>query len=440
MTEAPDRAAEARDVLDANWTGHSTIPAPGLYPHQWNWDTGFIAIGRSHSDQPRAETEMRHLFDAQWANGMLPHIVFNPDVAADAYFPGPDFWRSETSPDAPKGVRTSGITQPPIHSWAVFEMFRNAPDTDRSRAFLKEMFPRLVKLHDYLREHRSADDGVAWFVHPWESGLDNSPAWDTAFERVDVPEGKLPPFQRADLKHGDARDRPTDEDYDRFVYLAVAYRDIGYDDARALDEVPFRIYDPMFNAIWARSAVALSQIAHIIGEDGKRFSEDADRTTRGIEKRMWDASASRFVPIDALTSAAQNHHSIVSMMPIVAPGLRMEYAGPMHHALRGFMHEYHGEAYICPSYAIREAGFSKRRYWRGPIWINTNWLLYEGAIQHGGHLAATHLRRAVLELVESFGFREYYDPYGKEAYGADRFSWSAALYLDLLSKDPETSS
>jgi len=38
---------QAREVLDANWTRHSTIPAPGLYPHQCNWHTGSIAIGRS---------------------------------------------------------------------------------------------------------------------------------------------------------------------------------------------------------------------------------------------------------------------------------------------------------------------------------------------------------------------------------------------------------
>src|SRR5438105_5527404 len=93
--------AGARDVLDGNWTGQSTIPAPGLYPHQWNWDTGFIAIGRSHYDQTRAEIELLSLFGAQWRTGMLPSIAFNPAVPADAYFPGPSFWRSETSADAP---------------------------------------------------------------------------------------------------------------------------------------------------------------------------------------------------------------------------------------------------------------------------------------------------------------------------------------------------
>ncbi|MEO8511695.1 MAG: hypothetical protein ABI534_10720 [Chloroflexota bacterium] len=44
----------ARAVLDANWTGGFTVPSRDLYPHQWSWDSAFIAIGRSWDDQERA--------------------------------------------------------------------------------------------------------------------------------------------------------------------------------------------------------------------------------------------------------------------------------------------------------------------------------------------------------------------------------------------------
>ncbi|MFD6427487.1 hypothetical protein ACFWEF_01945, partial [Bacillus velezensis] len=36
------------------------------------------------------------LLAAQWGDGRVPHIVFNPEVPAGAYFPGPGFWRSST--------------------------------------------------------------------------------------------------------------------------------------------------------------------------------------------------------------------------------------------------------------------------------------------------------------------------------------------------------
>ena len=128
---------DARAVLDASWLGASTLPSRTLYPHQWNWDSAFIAIGRSWYDQARAEQELRSLFAAQWANGKVPSIVFNPSVGEDAYFPGPAFWQtSKRSPDAPRDVETSGITQPAIHARAALEMHRHAHDAEASRAFL----------------------------------------------------------------------------------------------------------------------------------------------------------------------------------------------------------------------------------------------------------------------------------------------------------------
>jgi transposase len=69
---------QAKAVLDFNWTGEYTMPGPKLYPHQWSWDSAFIAIGYSRYDQERATRELRHLFEAQWKNGLLPQLVFNP--------------------------------------------------------------------------------------------------------------------------------------------------------------------------------------------------------------------------------------------------------------------------------------------------------------------------------------------------------------------------
>ena len=90
----PSLCNAAAATLRNNWVGTSTVPAHGLYPHQWSWDTAFIAFGHSVTNLTRAQLELETLFDAQWANGMLPHIVFNPDVPSDAYFPGPAYWRS----------------------------------------------------------------------------------------------------------------------------------------------------------------------------------------------------------------------------------------------------------------------------------------------------------------------------------------------------------
>lgn len=67
----------ARQVLEHNDRGEYTVPGARLYPHQWLWDSCFIAIGMRHYDVERAKTEIYSLLKGQWANGMLPNIIFN---------------------------------------------------------------------------------------------------------------------------------------------------------------------------------------------------------------------------------------------------------------------------------------------------------------------------------------------------------------------------
>src|SRR5829696_7285826 len=79
-------------VLRLNDLGAWTKPAPSLYPHQWSWDSAFVALGLAHVAPERGLRELETLFVAQWADGRVPHIVYDPTAAADAYFPGPGRW------------------------------------------------------------------------------------------------------------------------------------------------------------------------------------------------------------------------------------------------------------------------------------------------------------------------------------------------------------
>src|SRR3954463_8881503 len=97
-------------TLERNWRDGYTVPSSRLYPFQWNWDSGFIALGHAYTHPERAIEEIRSLFRGQWRSGMLPHIVFHrPDPN---YFPGADVWRTRGLPHGPaEDVATSGITQ-----------------------------------------------------------------------------------------------------------------------------------------------------------------------------------------------------------------------------------------------------------------------------------------------------------------------------------------
>jgi hypothetical protein len=113
-------AAWARQVLRKNDMGTWTKAAPDLYPHQWSWDSAFISIGLSRLDTRRAAGELISLFDHQWKNGKVPHIVFDPEAPPDSYFPGAEHWAcAAASPDAPHSPPyTSCLCQPPVHAIA----------------------------------------------------------------------------------------------------------------------------------------------------------------------------------------------------------------------------------------------------------------------------------------------------------------------------------
>src|ERR1700748_3679696 len=119
-----DRAAA---VLHGNDAGSWTKASPVLYPHQWSWDSAFIAIGWAHLDIGRAMTELEQLFAAQWATGMVPHIVLRAG-RDQPYFPGPEWWDTPVSAPAPAPpVQTTGICQPPVHALALQRIWQLTP-------------------------------------------------------------------------------------------------------------------------------------------------------------------------------------------------------------------------------------------------------------------------------------------------------------------------
>jgi glycogen debranching enzyme len=92
--------------------------------------------------------------------------------------------------------------------------------------------------------------------------------------------------------------------------------------------------------------------------------------------------------------------------------------------------------YPVPSVALDEATYRKARpeerlLWRGPTWINTNWYVARGLRRHGREDLARRIEDRSADLVERNGFREYYDPFTGEGFGAEHFSWTA-LVLDML--------
>jgi hypothetical protein len=425
VTTAPqtDLRQAAERVLLGNWIGHSTVPSRSLYPHQWSWDSAFIAIGLRHLSPRRAQVELESLLGSQWTDGRIPHISFSPAVARDAYFPGPDFWQASTA----GGVETSGIIQPPVHALAAWLTHQADEAESVRRGFLARIYPKLVAWHTYLRTRRDLGGrGLVAIVHPWESGMDNSPAWDEALARV-TP-APLDSFTRRDIDHASTTDRPTDLDYGRYVQLAATYRDHGYDDSRTPFE--FALEDPAFNALLIASEHALADIAECLGLDPAHHLKAADELTRSLGELF---TAGLFHARDLRTSAGGRlvaAGTISGLIPLVVPGLPQ--AADLLATARGDRFAL-GRARLVPSYDLTGPAFDRKRYWRGPSWFNTAWLIHRGLTCVGEKEQADKLRADLLELAGSTDFAEYVDPYDGSPRGAQTFSWTAALALDLLS-------
>ncbi len=424
---------KAKKILEKNWTGYYTVPSVHLYPHQWNWDSGFIAIGYSHYSTERAIKEIAHLFKAQWKNGMVPQIVFNQN-SLGKYFPEPDFWEAHKSPFAPENVITSGITMPPIHGYAVLKIYENAKDKEKVIPFLKWIFPKIVKYHRYLYlERNPKDNGLIYIRHPWESGMDNSPLWDEPLNRIDINKVKIPDFQRKDDKIIDPEQRPRDIDYKRYIYLVDIFRKNQYDEKKIFLDCPFLTIDPLFNSVLCASNLALIKIADIIGQSYKEIEEWYRLTSRAVRDELYSYRDKIFYGYDFVADKLLEKPTAAGFLPLFGEIPTQTQAEELLEYMNSasFCHIHEDECFAIPNYDKRKEDFSRKNYWRGPVWININWMIYQGLKKYGFKRKAKHLEKTILELPIRFDFYEYFDSYEGTGYGTKDFSWTAALFIDL---------
>ena len=433
-------AARAAYLLRGNDLGVMTSAAPRLYPHMWSWDAAFVAVGLAALSVERAVVELDTLLSAQWSNGMIPHIVFAPGV--DGYFPGPDRWAcAEMADAAPADRETSGITQPPVHAIAVQRILDRARMSGRStravaEQFLDRRWNDLVRWHRWLAEARDPlQHGRITLYHGWESGMDNSPRWDTAY--ANVVAGVVPGYQRADNNIiTDPSQRPSDGEYDRYLWLLEEMKSVRYDDARLPSVMSFAVEDVFVSSIFSVACEVLADI----GEEYKQpYSDVSDlyhwaaRFRSGVVDTT-DERSGAARDYDLRADAWIRTETVAQFAPLLSGGLP-------HRQERALLKLFEGPRFcghpdlrfaLIPSTSPVSKDFRPREYWRGPVWPVLTWLFSWAFARRGWSERSLMLRREGLRQARDGTFAEYYEPFTGEALGSMQQSWTAAAVLDWL--------
>lgn len=426
----------------SNWkkTHYKFIaPAKKEYVYQFLWDTAFHAIVLSHFDTEWAKNEIKNYLLAQWDDGFIPHIIFWKGKTHDL----PHWAFLESKPSL--RPRTSALTQPPILGIAVEEIFKKDGDIE----FLKEVVPKIAKHYKWLLANRDPDhDHLVSIISPNESGMD-----------------ELPVFQVVSGFHGR-----------NLIQLHYAFRkpDLlnqinGFDSKKILEKDYFNVEEVLFNTAFVENARSTSRLLKVLKDEASSttlkswyesdvdfFKAAADLSEKAMLQKLWDPKDEIFYSIYSKKEEMAKVKTAASLIPLFLQGLPTDKLASLlsKHLLNPaeFWTQYpiptvsrddiNYSPLEFPEYRHRLAGklvnkvylaFYKelKMLWRGPTWVATNWFIVKGLRKHGQDKIADQIVEKMVEMIEKWGFREYYNPETGQGYRRQNFGWST-LILDLL--------
>ncbi|MBM3120772.1 MAG: glycogen debranching protein [Chloroflexi bacterium] len=335
-------------------TREAMTPSKIHYVGVWQWDAFFHALAYRHVDHRLAHDQLRILLDHQRDDGMIPDAVHDEGTVTHLTFPV-----------------EADVTKPPLLAWAAWKLHQ----VDGDVQFLNEIYEPIVRWNRWWFEKNDADgDGLCEYVHPFSSGLDDSPLWDDGM-----------PVTAPDLN----------------TYLSL-------------------------------SQEALANIAEVLGEReaAAEWRQRAAVQAQRMIERLWDPQAGLFW---ALHSGRRVEvRTPFNLYPLITGRMPAAIVDRLVAHLTNEQEFW--TPFPVPTVARDDPRFDPQRMWRGPTWVNNNYLLIEG-LERCGHMAlAGELRRRTLDMV--CGERDIYEYYHPltgacDPEAASLFGWSAALFIDL---------
>ena len=263
------------------------------------------------------------------------------------------------------------VTKPPLVAWAAWKLY----ESDGDREFLDEIYEPLVRWNMWWFEQNDRDgNGLSEYGHPFSSGLDDSPLWDEGM-----------PVESPDLNS----------------YL-VTQQD------------------------------ALAKIAAAIGQaaDAELWSQRAEALAQRMIATRWDEGAGLFWA--TLDGRRIDVRTPFNLFPLITGRMPPAIAARLVAHLTDERQFW--TRYPVPTVALDDPHYDPNQMWRGPTWVNINYLLIEGLFKAGYPQVGRELRRRTLELIGGQqDIYEYYHPQTGQnpPKAAAIFGWSSAVFIDL---------
>lgn len=400
-TAAFGKVADAsRAILEAHWQPQGyTVPNAHVYPHQWLWDSCFHAIAWAHLGRDdRALAELGNVFAHQHDDGFVPHMTYWQAPHQHA-----DFWGRR---------QTSSITQPPMYGHAVAVLWRLGIDVGR------DLVERAAAGLEHLMRRRD-ERGSVVILHPWESGCDDSPRWDSWCEPVWNP-----------------------VDWKRVKGELVASLRLDPGTGSPVGNDRFTVASSAFEALVAFNAAELADLVADPSTSARLRDHGADA---GADVRTrWDDHLGTF--LDGGSHASASARTLEALLPLLCEG--RDDPDPVAAAVFGDepardtgdagrvgvdataalwdRRAWGGD--FGPAQVHRdEPAFDAHQYWRGGTWPQLNYLLWVAANRLGREHAADRLRDLTVRGALRSGFAEYWDPDTGEGRGAVPQSWTTLV-------------
>ncbi|MEW8994539.1 trehalase family glycosidase [Clostridium sp.] len=393
----------------------------------WAWDSWKQAVAIARFNGELAKNNIRALFDYQItiedevrpqdAGTIIDAIFYNKDSARGGEG---ENWNERNS-------------KPPLAGWAVWNVYKATDD----KAFLEEMYPKVVAYHGWWYTNRDHDkNGIVEYggmVHEannskeeiilaaaWESGMDNAPRFDVkGYGKCDTG---VDVFENKDDKGKILGYSINQESVDLNSYL---YAEKGF----------------------------LKSMAKVLENtvDANKYEKEAEYVRKYVRDNMFDKETGFFYDLQISSDDFQKKLLVnrgkgpEGWIPLWAKMVTQEEAKQV---IDNMIDESKFNTLVPLGTASQDnPSFNESEYWRGPVWLDQAFYGVE-ALQNYGYYneAAEMVEKMFLNaegVVEDGPIRENYNPLTGEGMHTKNFSWSASsyylMYQNILTTQSTTS-